>query len=287
MGAQAILFGIGAAASWGLADYFIAILTRKAGYLRTLALVLGGATVFLALVAATTPTPRLTAAQWISCLALAPLSLIFYLSFYRALELGPISIVSPVASASAVVTVLLSVLLLEEALSVGQALGVGLTVCGVVLAAVVLGRIGPDVRRLGRGVFFALCAMVGAGLYLFALGVLSQKIGWLMPIAVSRAASFAVLVLAAGAARAWSGERPSWNTVVIGALLGVLETVGYLSFNRGAELGYVSIVSAASSVYPLIPIVGGVVLLGERVAPNQGVGLVLVVGGLVVLGVSS
>ena len=287
MGAHGILFGIGAAASWGLADYFIAIVTRKAGYLRTLAMVLGGATVFLVLVTATTGTPRLSAAQWISCLALAPLSLIFYLSFYRALELGPIAIVSPVASAYAVVTVLLSVVLLEEALSFRQGLGVALTFCGVVLAAVVLGRLPRDVRRLGKGVFFALCAMVSAGLYLFALGVLSQKIGWLMPIAVSRAASFALLLLGARLARAWSGHRPSRKILVIATLLGVLETIGYLSFNRGAELGYVSIVSAASSVYPLIPIVGGLVLLRERIAPNQGLGLVLVLGGLVVLGVSS
>ena len=149
MGAHGILFGIGAAASWGLADYFIAIVTRKAGYLRTLAMVLGGATVFLVLVTATTETPRLSAAQWICCLALAPLSLIFYLSFYRALELGPIAIVSPVASAYAVVTVLLSVVLLEEALTFRQGLGVALTFCGVVLAAVVLGRLPRDVRRLG------------------------------------------------------------------------------------------------------------------------------------------
>ena len=129
--------------------------------------------------------------------------------------------------------------------------------------------------------------MVSAGLYLFALGVLSQKIGWLMPIAVSRAASFALLLLGARLARAWPGHRPSRKILVIATLLGVLETIGYLSFNRGAELGYVSIVSAASSVYPLIPIVGGLVLLRERIAPNQGLGLVLVLGGLVVLGVSS
>ena len=57
------------------------------------------------------------------------------------------------------------------------------------------------------------------------------------------------------------------------------------AFSRGAEIGLISIVGAASTVYPIIPILGGFYLYRERLAPNQLVGLLVIVVGLVGLAV--
>jgi drug/metabolite transporter (DMT)-like permease len=46
----------------------------------------------------------------------------------------------------------------------------------------------------------------------------------------------------------------------------------------------ISIVAAVSATFTLIPVAGGILLFSERPAPNQLVGLVLVVGGLATLG---
>ena len=72
----------------------------------------------------------------------------------------------------------------------------------------------------------------------------------------------------------------------VGAV-GVLETASLLAFARGAEIGVISIVAAASTVYPVVPILGGVFIFRERLTPTQMTGLVVVVAGLVMLALAS
>jgi drug/metabolite transporter (DMT)-like permease len=44
-------------------------------------------------------------------------------------------------------------------------------------------------------------------------------------------------------------------------------------------------VTAVSAIYPLIPVFGGVAMFGERPAPNQFLGVAMVIAGLALLGV--
>jgi drug/metabolite transporter (DMT)-like permease len=76
------------------------------------------------------------------------------------------------------------------------------------------------------------------------------------------------------------------SAVGLAVMVGVVELLGTIAYARGAEVGLVSIVTAASATYPLVPVFGGVVLLEERPAPNQYLGVAMVVGGLVLLGVA-
>jgi len=72
---------------------------------------------------------------------------------------------------------------------------------------------------------------------------------------------------------------------ITGAMIvGLIDVLGGAAYARGTELGFVSIVSAASATFPLIPVVGGVLLFRERPAASQFAGVALVVGGLLLLG---
>jgi uncharacterized membrane protein len=62
---------------------------------------------------------------------------------------------------------------------------------------------------------------------------------------------------------------------------------GAVFFARGDQVGLISITAATSSAYPIIPLMGGLVLLHERMAPRQAVGAVLIPAGLVLLGAGS
>jgi drug/metabolite transporter (DMT)-like permease len=59
-----------------------------------------------------------------------------------------------------------------------------------------------------------------------------------------------------------------------------------MSFARGAQVAALSVVAAVSATFPLIPFVGGLVLLRERPAFSQAIGVFAVVGGLVLLGLT-
>jgi drug/metabolite transporter (DMT)-like permease len=272
-----------AALSWGFADVLVTYLSRRAGFLRTLLVAHAfGVAVLVVVAMGVSDLPGLSAAQLLALAGLGPVALIAYAGFYRALELGPIAIVSPIASANGVIVVLLAVLILGESLTGLQALGV-LLVLGFIALAAFEPESGSAEEAGGSGIPLALVASGAFGAYLFSLAAISEDLGWLLPILVTRAAMVAI-VAAVAARRLPPRAGPLGRMWVLGCLAaGALDATGYLAFNRGGEIGEVAITSAAAASYPVIPILVGLVALRERVAWHQLVGVAGVLGGMVVL----
>ena len=277
-------FALGAAAAlaWGFADVIVTFYARRIGYLRALVVIHGLSLVPLALLALVVEPPEpLTTGNLVSAAALGPVAVVAYMGFYKALELGPISIVSPIVSAFGAVVVLLALLVLGDSLTTVQAFG-----CGLVLSCVLLASIetsGSD-RAGATGIALSLVACFAFGLYLFLQGEFADELGWLLPILVSRV----VAVLMLGALLVvMPGDEPRERLGVTGiagcAATGTLEASAYLFFNRGAELGEIALTGAAVSAYPVIPILVGLFALHERVARHQLVGVAGVLVGMLVL----
>ena len=306
-----VALGLGAALSWGLADYFAALASRSIGALRV---VLGFHVVALlplgALVLATDGLARVDAAQvWILVLVGA-MGCMSYLAFFGALAIGPISVLSPIVSGYAAVTAVLAVLFTGSRLSALQAGSVAITIAGAMFAS-------ADVRELMRtrirerstlGVVLALCAMALLGGFVFGVSYYRVRIGWLAPIFLAR--GFAALfllghVLIDGGRRPGAESRePGFGDLGAGepgpvggtpkrrrvklaliiALLAVLDTGGYVCFNLGVGHAATAIVAAASAPYALVPILMGVAILGERPTRSQWVGVGLVIAGVITLG---
>jgi drug/metabolite transporter (DMT)-like permease len=276
------VLGAAAALAWGLADVIVTYYARRIGYLRALVLIHGLSLVPLVALAFVVDTPApVTARNLAAAAALGPIAVVAYTGFYKALELGPISIVSPIVSAFGAVVVLLALLVLGETLTEVEALG-----CVLVLSFVVVASIetsGSD-HASRTGIGLSLVACVGFGLYLFLQGELADELGWLLPILVSRVVTVAMLCALLAARPGDEPRRRLGLAGVVGcAATGALEASAYLFFNRGAELGEIAITGAAASAYPVIPIVVGLFALRERVAPHQLVGVAGVLIGMVVL----
>jgi drug/metabolite transporter (DMT)-like permease len=277
------VLGTLAALAWGFADVFITYLSRRGGFFKPLVLTQAVGVALLVIIAlALEDLPGPSAAQLLALAALAPVAVAAYGGFYRALELGPIAIVSPIASANGAVVVLLAVVILGESLSSVQVLG-----CVLVLGFIVLAALEPkaevDAEGSGSGIRLALVASAAFGGYLFALATFSDDLGWLVPILIARAMTLAILAAVAV-------TRPPASAGVLGRIgvagclvAGALDASGYLVFNRGAEIGEVAITSAAAASYPVIPIMVGLFALRERVAGHQLVGVAGVLCGMVVL----
>ena len=133
----------------------------------------------------------LSGGQWAAIAGLGALSIGAYAGFYKALELGPIAIVSPIASSNGAMIVVLAVIVLGESLTAVQALGIAL-----VLGFIVLASVEPAAVRLTgtSGIRLALAATVVFGLYLFALTTLTDDLGWLLPILLTRAVAVTLMV---------------------------------------------------------------------------------------------
>jgi uncharacterized membrane protein len=283
-----MIFGLGAAFAWGSADFGVALVARRIGSFATLVLAQLSGIVFFSVLAVTgaASLPRFhPALLFLPVIGIS--GALSYLAFYRALELGPIALVSPIAAGYAAIVIALSLILLQEHVAPLALLGAAVTIGGVALASTDLRRL-PAVGRTARGgVFFAILAMVGFGVGAFLIGVFARDTGWFGSIYLSRlgsAATLGVILAVAGAGRLrTAGLGLTFSAMAIG----VLDISGFALYARGAEVGQVSITAAASVIYPLIPILAGVVYLRERPTVSQWVGVMAVGAGLALLAFGS
>jgi drug/metabolite transporter (DMT)-like permease len=283
-----IALGLTAALCWGLSDVCATFASRRAA---PFGIVLGfhvlSVAALLVAVAFVGGLDAVTSEAVLVLLANGLAGAAAYVFFYRALAAGPISIVSPVVSGYAAVTVVLAVIVLGERLGGGETVAVVVAFVGVLLASV-------DVRQLHRierqevgGILLALLAMCLIGVFLFWIAYYTEELGWLVPILLGRIFTTAFLVAAAAAGRTWRlGDR---SRLVLGliAAIATLDTVGYVAFNLGIENDETSLVATAAAPYAVVPIVVGVAFLDERPAPSQWAGVAAVIAGIVLLGLFS
>jgi drug/metabolite transporter (DMT)-like permease len=289
-----MIFGLGAAFGWGCADLLAAVVSRRMGsFLTLLVAQLAGVVSFTVLAAlAQTRLDGLTVPTLFALFGIGVLLAVTYGSFYRALELGPLALVSPIAASYAAIVIALAILVLGESLATGPLVGALITLLGVIIASTDRRASREDGVGNGVGVAYAIVAMVGFGISLFLLSRYARELGWITPALVSRAGTAVVLagvfgvrvIRATATDRSWrAGPRHGIVILLVAGTVGLLDTLGLSSYSRGSELGFVSIVAAASATYPLIPMLAGVLLFGERVQRHQGFGVVLVLVGLLLL----
>jgi len=282
-----VLFGLGAAVTWGSADYVAAIAGRRIGSHRV---VLGFhvvATFLLALlVLGTGSLEGVSTADVGFFVLVGAIGWTGYACFYRALAIGPISVLSPIVSGYAMVTLLLAIILLDERLGVAAACAVVVSVVGIVLASSGVRHIFRVERIDAHGLLFALAAMVLIGAFVLGVSAKADDLGWLAPVFLARLFStvfvFASLIKGGGWRFPDRSPRVLWAVVA----LALLDTAGYISFNLGTEHSDTAIVAAASAPYAVIPVIAGVMFFHERPTPTEWVGVGFVIAGLVLLGLA-
>ncbi|HEX5189594.1 MAG TPA: DMT family transporter [Streptosporangiaceae bacterium] len=314
-----MVYGLVAALGWGVSAVAATNAARRAG--TYLAVLCGqGVGVVLLIMLALLLQPSFAAAGGAVALSLAGaglLGLLGYLAFYRALEYGgAVGLVSAISATYGGVTTVLAVTVLGEHLGATGAAGVVLAIAGIALAAarpaaamadgagsdgagahgapatVAVGEpivgVAPApsrIRSLSRaGVPLAIVCALAYGVGGFVLGKYSARAGWLTAALVAHGASVTVMLMALPLLRRKMAWRGTASGVVWAAAAGLTDAVGLLAFSQGGHAGEVAVTAAVSSVYPVIPLVGGVLLFGEHLTRRQLVGVVGIIAGLVLIG---
>lgn len=284
-----ILLGLTAALSWGLADYFAAITSRRTGSFRVVLgfhlvamVLLGGLLVITGEGLSDVSSGDLA---WLAFVGL--LGGLSYLAFYQALAIGPISIVSPIVSAYAAVTVVCAVLIGGERLAAGETAAIVVVIIGVLLASSDLAQMGKLKRIALLGILLALITAVVIGAFVYGVAHFSADYGWLVPIFLAR--GFSTLFLLAISLRMGDWRFPDRSPRLLGmiTLIAVVDTLGYVAFNFGVRHADTTVVATAAAPYAVVPIVAGVLILHERPRTTQWAGIAFVIAGLVLLGLVS
>jgi drug/metabolite transporter (DMT)-like permease len=308
-----VTYGLIAALAWGISTIAAACAARRVGtYLALLVSQLLGAG-FLGLLAVMM-RPSLAGLDGLTLLGLVGaglLSLVGWLTYYKALEGGPVGVVSAITATYGGVAAVLAVLVLGEHLGLSGGTGVILAVGGVGLVAT---RSGGGLAPGGvarTGILLALMSAATYGVGSFLLGGFSAQVGWLVAALVSHMSSLAALVLLLPFRRAVDGQPPGaappadlrhsasrdgeldtasphrrpgylpglgWA-----AAAGLTEAVALSAFSRGGQAGQVAVTSAVSSLYPIIPLAAGLMVFHERVRWRQVLGVGCIVIGLVMI----
>ena len=137
------------------------------------------------------------------------------------------------------------------------------------------------------GAAFGLAAALCYGVGGFMIGRYTRSLGWLVPVVVARGGAMVLLLgLLATPLRGPAGTRLvpglAWALAA-----GVFDAAGFIFFARGSQVGLVAVTAAVSSAYPVIPLVGGLLIFRERLLPQQVGGAILILAGLILLGLGS
>lgn len=280
-----MIFGLFAALGWGLADFFGALAGRRIGSIgAVLAGQLLSALFMTAVLFATGESLEpLGADIWLLVLNGA-VGAFAYATHYKALELGPVAVVSPIGAGYAIVGVGLAIVILGERPSALALTGAGIAVIGVALVSTDLKKFREGIKNHVPGLRWSVVAAIGFGVAGFLLGWISQRAGWIPGLWGSRVAQVVFfLPLALAFRRELAPLRPGLG-LWIALIAGAADILGVVTYSIGATRGFISIVLAASAVFPLIAVTLSIVVFKERVVANQVAGIAMVVGGLLLLG---
>lgn len=281
-----MLEGLIAALGWGVADFWGAVTGRRIGSLWTVVIAQTFTALAATLLVLAAGDSVTTVSTLLGVLFLnAVFSAAAYVTHYRALELGPVAVVSPIGATYALVGVVLAIVVLGERPSAVALAGGVITVVGVMLTSTDLRKLRAGTHGMPPGLPWAIASAIGFGVGGFFLAYLSKHLGWVVGLWASRCAQLAGIAVVALVQRRDLGARLPARAGIVAALgVGLADLVGVIGYSYGASVGLVTIVLVASAVFPLIAVGLSVIYLGERPVANQYVGVVLVAAGLIVLG---
>ncbi len=174
-----MIFGLFAATGWGLADYFAALAGRRMGSVATVIVGQSLCAIFMTVVLVATGTSIGVLSGLLGPLALnGVFTATAYATHYRALELGPVAVVSPIGASFAVIGIALAMVFLDERPTAVQLAGAGVTIVGVALVSTDLRALRAGIREHPPGLWWAIVSAVGFGVAAFLLGYVSREAGW-------------------------------------------------------------------------------------------------------------
>lgn len=265
----AILLALGSSVAYGLTDFLGGLAARRAHIF-----VLGSITqplgLILLLVVAPLVGGTVTGEVWFWGLISGVGGAFAYVTLFRALAIGPMSVASPISAIIAVVLPVLAGVFFGERLPLTGWIGIAVGIVAVLMVSQVH-EDAPHPVSL-RVVLLSVAAGVGISVFLVALERAPSDSG-LWPIVVVRIVTSALLLTAVVAARVAS--RPSRDVVLLASASTILDVVATVAFMLATREGLLTVVAVITALYPAATVIMARIVLKEHLQATQKVGLFL------------
>jgi drug/metabolite transporter (DMT)-like permease len=267
-----ILGGLGAALCWGASTVVASRSTRILGSQQALAYVMLLGFAALVLLAPVNGLPAHAGSHpWAWALLAGAGSAAGLSMMYRALRLGKVGVVAPIASTEGAIAAVISIALGEK-LTAGVAVCLGVVACGVVLVTM-RGR-ASDVHL--RPSLYALGASCLFGVNLVASSRAGDALGPLWTILVARIVGVTLIALPLILRGSLRPPGRAWWMVAFSA---AAEVIGFTFYVVGSHHG-VAIPAVLGSQFAAVATIGSFVIFGERIGPRQLAGATVIVIGV-------
>lgn len=280
-----IIGGIIAMIGWGTADFFVAMAVRKSTLFQTVIWTqLFGVVIYFLIFALFFKLPALSPSTIGIILLTGFLSTFSYVGLYKALQVGKVAIVSPVAACWVVMVVILSLIFLHESLEPLQTFAVILAVTGVVVSSFKLkDLLSLRFSNAATGIPYALISVVTTGVAFILMDVLVTELHWFFPIFFTRIAmTFYMAIYGVSAKKNIAFPK---NITLFLVLISTAEAVGMLAYGMGINNEFSAVVAPIAATFPMVTIILARIFFKEKLVTNQKIGVAAILTGLVLLAI--
>jgi drug/metabolite transporter (DMT)-like permease len=274
--ASVLVFGLGAAVAWGMADFGGGLASRRS---TVYGVVLGMLAVGLvaALVLAIVRREAIPSTADVAWAALGGLAAgLGILSLYAGLAVGRMGIVAPVTGVLAATVPVVAGIVLEGLPPPLVLLGIALAVVAVVLVSRV-----ADASSGRSGIELAILAGVGLGTFSIVISRVDERLVF-GPLVVVRLVELALVAAVVAVLR--GSVRVPRSMLPAVALIGVLDMAGIAGFMLAEASGALAVAAVLTSMYPVTTVVLAAVLLHEPVTRHHAVGIAAAAAAIVLIG---
>jgi len=283
----ATIGGILALLFWGLSDYF----TGKSGqekdeYLTNFVLQGIGAVLMLPIFLLYGLPIEINSALLIVVIV-AILITVAYISFIKALRIGPFGVAAPLANSYAFITLIIGLLFFQFQIEILQIFALGMILFGVIM--LVVDRTTLNFKALhGSTIQFAAITMLTWGIGLALLELVIDQFAWhqLVFLVVSLMTLFALVVYTIMRKRlpTWTdikyqNMRYAWQS----GLLGIIGTVAF--FIAAEQSGSIIVPAVIASASPLATSFMAYYRDKEKLSLYKRLGAIIIIIGLMVLNI--
>lgn len=284
----AIFGGLGAMSGWGISDFFAKKSVDKVGYLVSLFwMQTFGLLPLLIYLLIKFDLSNFSFNQIPTVILLGLIDIIGYLMFYKALEKGKVSIVSPITASYSALSILVSALAFHELITGKMFLILGIVIVGILLTSIDLGEFkkeGFNKKDLLKGVPEAL---IGVALFSIWFPFWDNFVSggnWLILLIILRLVSSLFLLILIKKNHLTIRIK-DFNVTKWLAIIGLLDAFAYITLTWSySATSYTSIISVLSATFSLPTLILARIFLKEKIKPNQIGGIALILFGLALIG---
>lgn len=274
-----IIFGLSAALGWGAADFTGGLASRRTGAYR--AVLYGEAVglifIIVALFAIREPLPNLVPlgmALFAGAIGTSGLLLLFH-----AMESGKMSIATPVSALMAATLPVLAGTVMHGFPGLLTFLGFGLSLSAIWLISREEGNHSRILDHLSD-LRLPLLAGLGFGTYFILVHEAAQQSTYWTMFASRIGGVLIMVVFMLTRRKNWQVSRDAWPLIILN---GFLDIAGNGFYILASQIGRLDVAAVLSSLYPATTVLLAAILLNERVARSQAIGILLALTAIVFL----